>query len=384
MSAEPIAASPVLELTSTLIRKPSVSPEDQGCMDVISERLERAGFRNERLRFGPVENLWARHGDSAPVLCFAGHTDVVPTGPREEWQTDPFEPIVKDGMLYGRGAADMKSGLAAMTIAAERFIARHPNHRGSLAFLLTSDEEGPSVDGTRRVVEVLESRREKIDWCLVGEPTSGEKLGDVIKIGRRGSLSGKLTVHGIQGHVAYPHLADNPVHAVAPALAELATRVWDKGNQYFQPTTFQVSNISAGTGAPNVVPGELKARFNIRFSTEQTVEKLQRTITEILDRHAVNYTLEWFVSGLPFFTNPGTLSDAVVRAVNELGRVTPELSTTGGTSDGRFIAPTGAQVVELGVTNATIHKVNECVRITDIEALATMYERVMELLLVQG
>ena len=384
MSAEPIAASPVLELTSTLIRKPSVSPEDQGCLDVISERLEHAGFRNERLRFGPVENLWARHGDSAPVLCFAGHTDVVPTGPREEWQTDPFEPIVKDGMLYGRGAADMKSGLAAMTIAAERFIARHPNHRGSLAFLLTSDEEGPSVDGTRRVVEVLESRREKIDWCLVGEPTSGEKLGDVIKIGRRGSLSGKLTVHGIQGHVAYPHLADNPVHAVAPALAELAARVWDKGNQYFQPTTFQVSNISAGTGAPNVVPGELKARFNIRFSTEQTVEKLQRTISEILDRHSVNYTLEWFVSGLPFFTNPGTLSDAVVRAVNELGRVTPELSTTGGTSDGRFIAPTGAQVVELGVTNATIHKVNECVRITDIDALATMYERVMELLLAEG
>jgi len=318
------------------------------------------------------------------VLCFAGHTDVVPTGPREEWQTDPFEPIVKDGMLYGRGAADMKSGLAAMTIAAERFIARHPNHRGSLAFLLTSDEEGPSVDGTRRVVEVLESRREKIDWCLVGEPTSGEKLGDVIKIGRRGSLSGKLTVHGIQGHVAYPHLADNPVHAVAPALAELAARVWDKGNQYFQPTTFQVSNISAGTGAPNVVPGELKARFNIRFSTEQTVEKLQRTISEILDRHSVNYTLEWFVSGLPFFTNPGTLSDAVVRAVNELGRVTPELSTTGGTSDGRFIAPTGAQVVELGVTNATIHKVNECVRITDIDALATMYERVMELLLAKA
>jgi len=384
MSAEPIAASPVLELTSTLIRKPSVSPEDQGCLDVISERLEHAGFRNERLRFGPVENLWARHGDSAPVLCFAGHTDVVPTGPREEWQTDPFEPIVKDGMLYGRGAADMKSGLAAMTIAAERFIARHPNHRGSLAFLLTSDEEGPSVDGTRRVVEVLESRREKIDWCLVGEPTSGEKLGDVIKIGRRGSLSGKLTVHGIQGHVAYPHLADNPVHAVAPALAELAARVWDKGNQYFQPTTFQVSNISAGTGAPNVVPGELKARFNIRFSTEQTVEKLQRTISEILDRHSVNYTLEWFVSGLPFFTNPGTLSDAVVRAVNELGRVTPELSTTGGTSDGRFIAPTGAQVVELGVTNATIHKVNECVRITDIDALATMYERVMELLLAKA
>lgn len=373
--------SDALALTQELIRRPSVSPEDQGCMDIICARLERLGFRIERLRFGPVENIWARHGDSAPVLCFAGHTDVVPTGPREEWQSDPFEPVVKEGVLYGRGAADMKSGLAAMITATERFIDRSSAHRGSIAFLLTSDEEGPSVDGTRRVMEVLEARKEKIDWCVVGEPTSSEALGDTIKIGRRGSLSGKLTVHGIQGHVAYPHLADNPVHAVAPALAELASRVWDKGNQFFQPTTFQISNISAGTGAPNVVPGELRARFNIRFSTEQTVEKLQQTITEILDRHKVNYTLEWFVSGLPFFTAPGELSQAVERAVREIANRSADLSTTGGTSDGRFIAPTGAQVVELGVINATIHKVNEAVRVADIDTLSKMYERVLELLL---
>ncbi len=375
------AASPSLALTQDLIRRPSVSPEDQGCLQVIGERLSALGFRVERMPFGPVENLWALHGDEKPLLCFAGHTDVVPTGPREEWHTDPFEPVVRDGVLYGRGAADMKSGLAAMITATERFIAKHPRHAGTLGFLLTSDEEGPSVDGTRRVMEVLEARGEKITWCVVGEPTSTDTLGDVIKIGRRGSLSGKLTVHGVQGHVAYPHLADNPVHAAAPALAELAGRVWDKGNQFFQPTTFQISNISAGTGAPNVIPGELKARFNIRFSTEQTVEKLQQTITEILNRHKVNYTLEWFVSGLPFFTPPGELSNAVVQAIKEQTGRTPELSTTGGTSDGRFIAPTGAQVVELGVINATIHKVNENVRIADIDALSAMYERVMELLL---
>ncbi|HEY4369961.1 MAG TPA: succinyl-diaminopimelate desuccinylase [Steroidobacteraceae bacterium] len=372
-----------LQLMQDLIRRPSVSPEDQGCLETISARLTALGFRIERLTFGPVENIWARHGDSGPVLCFAGHTDVVPTGPREEWQTDPFEPVIKDGVLYGRGAADMKSGLAAMITATERFIARHPEHTGTLAFLLTSDEEGPSVDGTRRVMEILEARNEKIDWCMVGEPTSSERLGDTIKIGRRGSLSGKLTVHGVQGHVAYPHLADNPVHAVAPALAELAARTWDKGNEFFQPTTFQISNISAGTGAPNVVPGELKARFNIRFSTEQTVEKLQHTIVGIFDRHKVNYTLDWFVSGLPFFTAPGQLSDAVCRAVHERTGRTPQMSTTGGTSDGRFIAPTGAQVVELGVINASIHKVNESVNVADVYALSGMYERVMELLLAE-
>ena len=375
------ADDPTLLLTQDLIRRPSVSPEDQGCLQLIAERLETVGFRIERMPFGPVENLWALHGTERPLLCFAGHTDVVPTGPREEWHTDPFDPVIRDGILYGRGAADMKSGLAAMVTATERFVTKHPNHKGTLAFLLTSDEEGPSVDGTRRVMEVLEARNEKIDYCVVGEPSSTDRLGDVIKIGRRGSLSGKLTVHGVQGHVAYPHLADNPVHAVAPALAELAARTWDKGNEFFQPTTFQISNISAGTGAPNVIPGELKARFNIRFSTEQTVEKLQATITEILNRHKVNYTLEWFVSGLPFFTPPGVLSKAVVQAIQEKVGRTPELSTTGGTSDGRFIAPTGAQVVELGVLNASIHKVNEHVRVDDIVTLSEMYERAMELML---
>lgn len=380
ISAKSAAVSATLELTQELIRRPSVSPEDHGCLEIITRRLQALGFRVERLAFGPVENIWARHG-AGPVLCFAGHTDVVPTGPREEWHTDPFEPVIKDGILYGRGAADMKSGLAAMITATERFIGRHPDHSGTLAFLLTSDEEGPSVDGTRRVMEVLEARNEKIDWCIVGEPTSNDALGDMIKIGRRGSLSGKLTVHGVQGHVAYPHLADNPVHAVAPALAELAARVWDKGNEFFQPTTFQISNINAGTGAPNVIPGDLKARFNIRFSTEQTVEKLQQTIIGILDRHKVNYTLEWFVSGLPFFTPPGKLSAAVQQAVKEKTGRTPQMSTTGGTSDGRFIAPTGAQVVELGVINATIHKVNECVRVADVDTISATYERVMELLL---
>lgn len=376
--------STTLALAEDLLRRPSVSPEDHGCLDVIAARLEPLGFVNERLQYGPVDNLWARRGRSAPVLCFAGHTDVVPAGPREEWRTDPFEPVVRDGILYGRGSADMKTSLAAMVTATERFIARHPRHRGSLAFLFTSDEEGPSVDGTRRVMQVLEARDEKIDWCVVGEPTSSELLGDTIKIGRRGSLSGRLTVHGVQGHIAYPHLADNPVHAFAPALAELVARHWDEGNEFFQPTTFQVSNIAAGTGAPNVVPGELKVRFNLRFSTEQTVESLQRTVLAILDRHRVKYSLEWFVSGLPFFTPPGLLTEAVAAAVHELTGRRPAYSTTGGTSDGRFIAPTGAQVVELGVVNATIHKVNECVRVDDVELLGRVYERVMERLLGEG
>jgi len=370
--------SRTLDLTADLLSRPSVSPEDHGCLDVIGARLSTLGFRNERMDFGPVCNLWARHGEAGPVLCFAGHTDVVPTGPREEWKTDPFEPVVRDGILYGRGSADMKSGLAAMVTATERFLSRHPRHAGSLAFLLTSDEEGPSVDGTRRVVEVLETRGEKIDYCVVGEPTSHERLGDTIKIGRRGSLSGRLTVHGVQGHIAYPHLADNPVHGLAPALAELVARHWDQGNGFFQPTTFQVSNIAAGTGAPNVIPGELKARFNLRFSTEQTVESLQRMVLKVLDRHRVNYTLEWFVSGLPFLTQPGLLTEAVSAAVCDITGVVPAFSTTGGTSDGRFISPTGAQVVEVGVANATIHKVNECVRVEDLEALSRIYERMME------
>jgi succinyl-diaminopimelate desuccinylase len=373
--------SAALALTLELMRRPSVSPDDHGCLDVIGARLAARGFSNEHLPFGPVANLWSRRGHAAPVLCFAGHTDVVPAGPREDWGSDPFVPEIRDGRLYGRGAADMKSGLAAMVVAAERFTARHPDHCGTLAFLLTSDEEGPSVDGTRRVIETLEARGERIDWCVIGEPSSHEVLGDTIKVGRRGSLSGRLTVHGTQGHVAYPQLADNPVHRFAPALAELAATHWDAGDEYFQPTGFQVSNIAAGTGAPNVIPGELKARFNLRFSTEQTVETLQRAVAAILDRHGLDYTLEWFVSGQPFLTPPGALTDLVRRAVREVTGREPVASTTGGTSDGRFIAPTGAQVVELGVVNATIHKVDEHVDVADIEVLARVYERVMELAL---
>src|SRR5438105_2134232 len=375
--------SQALELTKALIARRSVTPADEGCQQIMTERLAAAGFRVERLSYGNVENFWARRGATGPVFCFAGHTDVVPTGPLEEWHSDPFAAQIRDGVLYGRGAADMKSGLAAMVTASEEFVAAHPAHKGSIAFLITSDEEGPSVDGTRRVAQVLRERGERLDWCVVGEPSSEVSIGDTIKVGRRGSLSGRLTVHGMQGHVAYPQLAENPVHTLAPALAELTAREWDRGTEHFQPTTFQVSNINAGTGAPNVIPGELRLRFNIRFSTEQNVEKLQQTITDILDRHKVNYTLEWFVSGLPFFTPPGILSQTVQRAVKEITGLNTELSTTGGTSDGRFIAPTGAQVVELGVGNATIHKVNECVRIADIDTLATMYERVMELLLVE-
>ncbi|MGA2840577.1 MAG: succinyl-diaminopimelate desuccinylase [Steroidobacteraceae bacterium] len=373
--------SATLELTEELISRASVSPTDGGCQALMIERLEAIGFEVERLRFGPVDNFWAKRGSGAPVFCFAGHTDVVPSGPAEDWRTDPFSPVIENGMLYGRGAADMKSGLAAMLTASEEFVRRYPDHRGTIAFLITSDEEGPSVDGTRRVVEVLRERRETIDWCLVGEPSSEKFLGDTIKIGRRGSLSGRLTVHGVQGHIAYPQFANNPVHALAPALAELTSCTWDHGNEHFQPTTFQVSNLSAGTGAPNVIPGELKARFNLRFSTEQTVEKLKATVEGILAKHHVNYSLEWFVSGYPFLTAPGTLSTAACRAVQEQLDVVPKLSTGGGTSDGRFIAPMCAQVIELGVVNETIHKVNECVRVEDIERLRNIYFRTLELLL---
>lgn len=370
-----------LELTRELISRPSVSPVDGGCQAILGARLAALGFRLERLPFGPVENLWARRGAAQPVFCFAGHTDVVPPGPLEEWQSDPFVPTERAGMLYGRGAADMKSGLAAMITACERFIGHHPRHRGSIAFLITSDEEGPSVDGTRRVVEVLRERGERIEWCLVGEPSSEERLGDTVKIGRRGSLSGRLTVHGVQGHVAYPELADNPIHAFAPALLELSRREWDRGNRHFQPTTFQVSNLNAGTGAPNVIPGELKARFNLRFSTEQTVDTLKAAVESVLARHGLKYTLDWFISGLPFLTEPGELSAAVSRAVEERFGRAPKLSTGGGTSDGRFIAPLGAQVIELGVVNRTIHKANECVAIADIEQLEELYARILELLL---
>src|SRR5579863_9928198 len=307
--------SETLELTENLLRRRSVTPADEGCQQLLTERLAAAGFHIERLPFGSVHNFWARRGEAAPLLCFAGHTDVVPTGPLEEWRSDPFTPVVREGLLYGRGAADMKSGLAAMLTAAESFIAERPGHRGAVAFLITSDEEGPSVDGTRRVVETLRERGEHIDWCIVGEPSSESSIGDTIKIGRRGSLSGRLTVHGVQGHIAYPQFADNPIHSFAPALAELSSRLWDQGNEHFQPTTFQVSNLNAGTGAPNVIPGELKARFNLRYSPVQTIDTLKQTVEGILARHHVNFSIEWYVSGEPFYTPQGPLSDAVCQAV---------------------------------------------------------------------
>lgn len=373
--------SQTLELTQNLMARRSVTPADEGCQDVMIGRLEALGFRVERLRYGNVDNFWARRGGDGPVFCFAGHTDVVPTGPLEEWRTDPFLPSVRDGMLFGRGAADMKSGLAAMITATEEFVATHPQHKGTIAYLITSDEEGPSVDGTKRVVETLSARHERIDWCIVGEPSSEQVIGDTIKVGRRGSFSGRLTVHGVQGHVAYPQLAENPVHTLAPALAELTSRKWDEGTEYFQPTTFQVSNLNAGTGAPNVIPGELKARFNLRYSPVQTQEGLKEVVEGILRKHGVRFSLEWYVSGEPFYTPPGRLSDAVGAAVQDVSGSRPKLSTGGGTSDGRFIAPLGAQVVELGVVNTTIHKVNECVRIEEIDALHRMYFNVLKNLL---
>jgi succinyl-diaminopimelate desuccinylase len=356
-----------------LIGRQSVTPVDGGCQQLMIERLATAGFGIEKMDFGSVENFWATHGAQGPVLCFAGHTDVVPTGPLEEWRTAPFKPTVLEGRLYGRGAADMKSGLAAMVTACEEFVRERPDHKGVIAFLITSDEEGPSVDGTKRVVELLRSRGQKIDWCVVGEPSSEKKAGDTIKIGRRGSFSGRLTVHGVQGHVAYPQLASNPVHMLAPALAELTRHVWDQGNEHFEPTTFQISNLNAGTGAPNVIPGELKARFNLRYSPVQTQEALRRTVEEILDRHGVKYSIEWYVSGEPFYTPAGALSEGICAAVESVTGSRPRLSTGGGTSDGRFIATLGAQVVELGVTNASIHKVNESVGVEEIHALHCMY-----------
>ena len=369
--------SETLALTLDLLARASTTPADAGCQDLIAGRLERIGFRIEKLRFGNVDNLWAVHGTGSPLLCFAGHTDVVPTGPLENWQSDPFKPEIRDGLLYGRGAADMKSGLAAMVTATETFVAERDQHLGAIAFLITSDEEGPSVDGTKRVVETLMARGERVDWCIVGEPSSERASGDTLKIGRRGSLSGRLTVHGVQGHIAYPQLAENPVHTLAPALAELAGRAWDEGNAHFQPTSFQVSNLNAGTGAPNVIPGELKARFNLRYAPVQTPAGLQRTVEEILTRHKVRYTLDWFLSGEPFYTRPGKLVAAVSAAVKQVSGQAPALSTGGGTSDGRFIALMGAEVLELGVPNPTIHKVNECVRVADIDTLHTMYLQVL-------
>ncbi len=370
-----------LALTQDLIARNSVTPADAGCQAAMCSRLAAAGFEIERLPYGNVQNFWATFGQDGPVLCFAGHTDVVPTGPLEEWRSDPFTPTIRDGLLYGRGAADMKSGLAAMVTATEEFVASVPRPRGRIAYLITSDEEGPSVDGTKRVVETLRARGEKIDYCLVGEPSSEHAVGDTIKIGRRGSLSGRLTVHGVQGHVAYPQFAENPVHTLAPALAELTSRVWDQGNEFFQPTTFQISNLNAGTGAPNVIPGELKARFNLRYSPVQNLESLRTIVEETLHRHGVKFSLEWYVSGEPFYTPPGELSSAAVAAIKTVTSRDAKLSTGGGTSDGRFIAPMGAQVVELGVVNASIHKVNECVRVEEIDTLHSVYLQLLRNLL---
>ena len=373
--------SPTLKFTLDLIREPSVTPFDADCQTLMIRRLEAIGFRIERLRFGDVDNFWARRGDQAPVFCFAGHTDVVPTGPIEQWKIPPFEPCIEGGMLTGRGAADMKGSLAAMVVACERFVAEHPDHRGSIAYLITSDEEGVAVDGTVRVVETLEARQEKIDWCLVGEPSSTAQVGDVIKNGRRGSLGGILTVHGRQGHVAYPHLADNPIHRALPALAELAAETWDHGNEFFPATSFQISNINAGTGANNVIPGDLEVVFNFRFSTELTETQLRERTESVLQRHGLNYTLNWKLSGHPFLTPRGDLVNAAVAAINQVTGRDTELSTSGGTSDGRFIAPTGAQVVELGPVNKTIHQINECVSANDLDTLTDIYEQLLKKLL---
>jgi succinyl-diaminopimelate desuccinylase len=373
--------SATLELAKKLIACASITPNDAGCQAILAQRLTAIGFRAEYIRFGEVENIWLRRGQKPPLFVFAGHTDVVPPGPREKWLTDPFIPEIRNEMLYGRGAADMKGGLAAMITASERFIAAYPDHLGSLAFLITSDEEGPAVDGTTKVVEALEARGEKIDYCLIGEPTSHRQLGDMVKNGRRGSLNGHLLLRGTQGHVAYPHLADNPIHRIAPALAKLCTIEWDQGNKDFPPTTFQISNIHAGTGATNVIPGEMEILFNFRYSTELTHQQLQQRVIEILSQYDLNYKIDWALSGKPFRTKPGELITAVSQAIKDITRLEAELSTTGGTSDGRFIAPTGAQVVELGPINATIHKVNECVAVADLDKLSQIYSRILEILL---
>ena len=373
--------SKTLDLTIDLISRESVTPDDAGCQALMMERLAALGFRNEPLRFGEVDNFWSRRGEAGPVLCFAGHTDVVPTGPKERWLSDPFKPEIRDGLLYGRGAADMKGSLAAMVTATERFVAGHPDHKGSIAFLITSDEEGPAIDGTVKVIETLEARHEKIDWCLVGEPSSSHKVGDVVKNGRRGSLGAQLRVKGIQGHVAYPHLARNPIHEAAPALAELAGTEWDQGNEFFPKTTFQISNIHSGTGASNVIPGTCDVTFNFRYSTETSHEQLQSRVETILERYELDYEIDWNLSGLPFLTPRGELVDAARQAIVDVVGYETELSTAGGTSDGRFIAPTGAQVLELGPLNATIHKIDECVRTDDLDTLSAMYERILERLL---
>lgn len=369
--------SETLDLACELIRRPSVTPDQAGCLDLIAARLEAIGFTCEWMRFGEVDNLWARRGTEYPVLALAGHVDVVPTGPVENWSTPPFEPTLKDGWLHGRGAADMKGGLAGLVTAAERFIAAHPEHRGSLAFLLTADEEGPSIDGTRKVIAALQARGEKIDWCLLGEPSSRERGGDVLRNGRRGSLNGLVTIHGVQGHVAYPALASNPVHKLAPALSELCSIEWDKGNAHFPPTSLQISNLNAGTGADNIIPGAASLMFNIRFSTEWTIQRLQERIIDLLDRHGLEYDIKWHISGEPFLTAGGPLLDATREALKEVIGIDPVVDTGGGTSDGRHIAPTGTEVIELGPVNATIHKIDEKVRVTELDELSSVYERIL-------
>lgn len=373
--------SPTVELTKELISRPSVTPEDAGCQELMIEKLEALGFAIERLPFEDVSNFWARRGTQGPLFCFAGHTDVVPTGPAENWSHPPFEPTILEGYLYGRGAADMKGSIAAFMTALERFIEHHPDHSGSIALLITSDEEGPFINGTTRVIDHLEARQEKIDWCIVGEPSSTKETGDTIKNGRRGSLSGKLKVAGIQGHVAYPHLVRNPIHEAAPALTELAATVWDEGNAFFPPTSFQISNIHAGTGANNVVPGEVEIDFNFRFSTEVTAEQLKESVRDTLDRHKLEWDIDWVLSGNPFLTAEGDLVEAAQQAIKAVTGINTELSTAGGTSDGRFIAPTGAQVLELGPVNATIHKIDECVKVKDLDILSDMYENILARLL---
>ncbi|MCK7595696.1 succinyl-diaminopimelate desuccinylase [Microbulbifer sp. CAU 1566] len=369
--------TPTVQLTCDLISRQSVTPEDAGCMELMLERLEKIGFKTEHLRFGDTDNFWSVRGEEGPLFAFAGHTDVVPTGPEANWQHPPFEPKIVDGMLYGRGAADMKGSLAAMVVACEEFVAAHPDHKGRVAFLITSDEEGPAKHGTVKVVEWLEKRNEKITWCLVGEPSSTTLAGDVIKNGRRGSLGLELTVFGIQGHVAYPHLAENPVHKLAPALAELAAEEWDQGNDFFPATSFQVSNINGGTGATNVIPGDVKVVCNWRFSTETTAEDLERRARAIFDKHGLKYEADFNLSGQPFLTAEGPLVESAQAAIKKVTGRDTELSTAGGTSDGRFIAPTGAQVVELGPVNATIHKVDECVKADDLDLVKDMYREIL-------
>ena len=369
--------SDTLELAKDLISRPSVTPEDVGCQALIAERLSKIGFKIEHMRFGETDNLWARRGNEGPLFTFAGHTDVVPTGPEENWKYPPFEPTIDNGNLYGRGTADMKSSIACMITACERFIAQNSDHNGSIAFLITSDEEGPAHDGTVKVIETLEARNEKIDWCLVGEPSSTNKVCDVIKNGRRGSIGCTLKVIGKQGHVAYPHLAKNPIHEFAPVLKILTETEWDKGNEFFPPTTFQVSNIHAGTGVTNVIPGECEVIFNFRFSTAITDAQIRQRVEALLNEHNVEYEIDWALSGQAFSTERGKLVNATQKAIKDICGFDSELSTAGGTSDGRFIAPTGAQVVELGPLNATIHQVNECVAIEDLETLSNVYEKIL-------